>query len=119
MSVYACAPILASRFGTLAGVTHTAPNKHTGGGGPTAGLSRIMREITTMRTSLPVQYGAGIWVRPDEDQPHLLKALISGPMDTPYTHGLFEFDICLPPQYPNVPPKVTAPDRSNRGVGND
>jgi len=66
-----------------------------------------MREITTMRTSLPVEYGAGIWLRPDEDQPHLLKALISGPMDTPYAHGLFEFDICLPSQYPNVPPKVT------------
>lgn len=65
-----------------------------------------MRELTTLRASLPVEYGAGIWVRMDEDRPQILKALVSGPMDTPYAHGLFEFDILLPAQYPYVPPKV-------------
>jgi ubiquitin-protein ligase len=65
-----------------------------------------MREVTTLQNSLPVEHGAGIWIRVDEDKPHVMKALISGPMDTPYAQGLFEFDILLPANYPNSPPKV-------------
>jgi baculoviral IAP repeat-containing protein 6 len=34
----------------------------------------------------------------------LLKALISGPVDSPYAHGLYLFDIGLPEDYPNSPP---------------
>ena len=34
------------------------------------------------------------------------RALILGPDDTPYATGAFIFDILLPPEYPNKPPKV-------------
>lgn len=87
----------------------TASTNHipyTTGPGPTGAINRIMREITTLQTSLPVEYGAGIWIRVDEDKPHVMKVLISGPMDTPYAQGLFEFDILLPANYPNSPPQV-------------
>ena len=33
--------------------------------------------------------------------------LIEGPADTPYEHCLFAFDLCLAPDYPMTPPKVT------------
>lgn len=36
----------------------------------------------------------------------MMKVLISGPDDTPYENGLFEFDIWLPSRYPNAPPKA-------------
>ena len=36
----------------------------------------------------------------------LMRAFISGPPDTPYAAGLWQFDIALPPQYPDIPPKV-------------
>jgi ubiquitin-protein ligase len=33
-----------------------------------------------------------------------LRILIVGPQGTPYEHGLFEFDLWCPPEYPNAPP---------------
>ena len=36
----------------------------------------------------------------------MLRAMLSGPVDTPYAHGLFLFDIFLPDTYPNTPPLV-------------
>lgn len=45
-------------------------------------------------------------VRVDEDRPDILKAMIVAPEGTPYENGCFEFDILLPLDYPNVPPKV-------------
>ena len=30
--------------------------------------------------------------------------MITGPVDTPYEHGLFVFDVHLPPDYPASPP---------------
>ena len=41
-----------------------------------------------------------------------VQALLVGPADTPYEAGCFEFDICLPPEYPNAPPKVSTHSRS-------
>ena len=34
------------------------------------------------------------------------RAMIIGPEDTPYENGIYLFDIFLPPEYPEVPPKV-------------
>lgn len=33
--------------------------------------------------------------------------MIAGPEGTPYSDGLFEFDVFLPLQYPNTPPLMT------------
>lgn len=33
----------------------------------------------------------------------LLKVLITGPAETPYANGCFEFDVYFPPDYPNSP----------------
>ena len=35
------------------------------------------------------------------------RAVIFAPHDTPYANGAFAFDILLPPDYPNHPPKVS------------
>ena len=35
-----------------------------------------------------------------------MQALITGPKDTPYDSGMFVFDILIPNDYPNNPPKV-------------
>ena len=41
----------------------------------------------------------GIYVRLDEDRIDVLRAMIAGPLDTPYSLGLFLFDLYLPPEY--------------------
>lgn len=34
------------------------------------------------------------------------RAVVTGPVDTPYALGCFEFDIFCPPEYPSIPPLV-------------
>jgi ubiquitin-conjugating enzyme E2 O len=53
-------------------------------------------------------------VRAFEDRIDLLKVLIVGPVDTPYYQCLFEFDICLPSDYPSVPPLIFFYSRSQK-----
>mmetsp|Transcript_1260 Transcript_1260/g.1691 ORF Transcript_1260/g.1691 Transcript_1260/m.1691 type:complete len:314 (+) Transcript_1260:173-1114(+) len=42
-----------------------------------------------------------------EERMDLCRAAITGPVDTPYAHGLFIFDAFFPADYPNIPPLVT------------
>merc|ERR1712137_50116 len=46
----------------------------------------------------------GIYLRTNDEHLHLMKALIVGPPGTPYSMGLFEFDIMIPNNYPASPP---------------
>ncbi|KAA6355254.1 MAG: putative Ubiquitin-conjugating BIR-domain enzyme, partial [Streblomastix strix] len=62
--------------------------------------------VSTLATQLPLTKGASIFIAVDENSTQLIKALIVGPMNTPYEQGLFEFDILIPQQYPQAPPKV-------------
>jgi len=67
-------------------------------------MQRIVKECTMMATSLPISLSSSIFVRADEERMDVLKALIIGPMGTPYSIGCFQFDIFLPPTYPMDPP---------------
>ena len=66
-------------------------------------------KVTTELAGLPalaVHWDAFALVRADEACMDLMRALISGPPDTPYACGLWQFDIALPAEYPGVPPRV-------------
>ncbi|KAJ7110312.1 hypothetical protein C8R43DRAFT_1042195 [Mycena crocata] len=60
----------------------------------------LVKELATMATSLP----PGIFVRVDEVRNDVIKIMIAGPDDTPYSGGLFEFDCFMPIAYPATPP---------------
>lgn len=80
-------------------------------------MLRIASEIAGLSADLPVEWSSGIFVRVDEDRPDILKALIMAPEGTPYESGCFEFDIFLPLNYPDTPPKaliVTGPNENCR-----
>lgn len=66
--------------------------------------SRLNREIKGLKRGLPVEPEAAVFVCVDDCRMNVMKALISGVVDTPYAHGLYQFDITLPTNYPNVPP---------------
>ena len=42
-----------------------------------------------------------------EERMDLCRAIITGPVDTPYAHGIFVFDVFFPTNYPSIPPLVT------------
>jgi baculoviral IAP repeat-containing protein 6 len=69
-------------------------------------MKRVRSEISILQASLPTDPRARIHVCFDEDRLDVCRALITGPVGTPYAMGVFEFDLYLPPQYPRVPPKV-------------
>lgn len=66
---------------------------------------RIATEVASLCASLPLSWSSSILLRVDEDRFDFLRACIFGPEDTPYDSGAYIFDIYLPPEYPNVPPR--------------
>lgn len=72
---------------------------------PTA-MKRIISEISSFKSSLPLNYESSIWIRISKTHMNLFSFLISGPKDTPYENGLFLFNAYLPPNYPQIEPKV-------------
>lgn len=66
---------------------------------------RIAKELASMHNSLPSNASNSIFVCMDEQRCDLLKVLVSGPDDTPYQNGLFEFDVFFPGNYPQAPPR--------------
>ncbi|KAI9121132.1 hypothetical protein K1719_008165 [Acacia pycnantha] len=65
-------------------------------------VKRIQQEWSILERNLPET----IYVRVFEERMDLLRAAIVGAPGTPYHDGLFFFDVCFPPEYPNEPPMV-------------
>jgi len=66
----------------------------------------ITKQFKQLSTSLPLSNGSGIFFRQDSTNISLFKFLIIPNEDTPYKYGCFVFEVFLPPNFPNEPPKV-------------
>jgi ubiquitin-protein ligase len=87
----------------VAAVDGLAPRNFTTGAAP----RRLMRELRSLGADLPQPSCAStILVRYDSEKPAYMRALITGPLNTPYAHGCFEFEIKCGEDYPQHPPKV-------------
>lgn len=69
-------------------------------------VKRLAQEAVTLSSSLPLSYSSSVFVRCDNDRLDVMKALITGPAETPYANGCFEFDVYFPPDYPNSPMNI-------------
>lgn len=67
---------------------------------------RLAQEQGSISTSLPLNFSSSVFVRIDEQHMDIMRVVITGPDDTPYSNGCFLFDIYFPPTYPNTPPLV-------------
>ncbi|XP_067135375.1 uncharacterized protein, partial [Centruroides vittatus] len=67
---------------------------------------RIVWELSSLSSSLPLDISSSIFVRTDEAKRSLMRALITGPEGSPFSNGCFQFDIYFPSKYPVKPPKV-------------
>ncbi|XP_057421797.1 probable ubiquitin-conjugating enzyme E2 24 [Lotus japonicus] len=65
-------------------------------------VKKVQQEWNILEKNLP----DNIYVRVFEERMDLMRAAIVGASGTPYHDGLFFFDICFPPEYPNEPPMV-------------
>lgn len=67
---------------------------------------RLSAELPSLKSDgqLPIEYDASIFMCIDDNNPMIIRALITGPPDTPYDSGCFIFDIYIPPAYPKEAP---------------
>lgn len=68
--------------------------------------SAIMKDISVISKSLPLTYDSSIFFRVDESSMNFMQFLITCPQDTPYSGGCLLFNMFIPNDYPNNPPKV-------------
>ena len=69
-------------------------------------LLRVVSEISSLKKNLPINWDTSCILRIDKKQTNMIKFVITGPKDTPYHNGVFEFHAYFPNNYPNEPPKV-------------
>jgi len=77
---------------------------------------RLAQETVTISNSLPISYSSTVFVRCDEERLDVMKVLITGPQDTPYANGCFEFDVFFPADYPDSPPMINLQTTGNQTV---
>ncbi|KAK0720226.1 hypothetical protein B0H67DRAFT_179874 [Lasiosphaeris hirsuta] len=65
-----------------------------------------MKKLVTQIASLRVDLPEGIYVRHGSSRIDIMKVLIVGPSDTPYEHGLFEFDLFCTNEFPQKAPEM-------------
>ena len=71
-----------------------------------SGIIRVLSEISSFKSVLPINWESSIWVRVSKSKFNIFSFLISGPKDTPYENGLFEFHASFSVDYPNTVPEV-------------
>lgn len=69
-------------------------------------LLRVLSEVSSLKKNIPVNWDTSCAIRIDKNNTHLIKFIITGPKDTPYHNGIYEFNAYFPSDYPNSPPKV-------------
>jgi ubiquitin-protein ligase len=79
-------------------------------------LKRLNTEFTKLNENLPCNFSSSYFIRADSNYPQFIKVLIAGSRGTPYEHGLYEFDIYLPGNYPLSVPKCQLKTTGNGSV---
>jgi ubiquitin-protein ligase len=72
----------------------------------TKAIMRMISEMSSFKTGLPLNWESTIWVRYSTVYNNVFSFFISGPKDTPYENGIFEFHAAFPINYPTKEPYV-------------
>lgn len=69
-------------------------------------MLRIVSEISSLKKNLPINWDSSVAMRVSKTNANFISFVITGPKDTPYHNGVFEFHAYFPDGYPSVVPKV-------------
>ena len=69
------------------------------------GIMRVGKELCVFQKSLPLSFSSTVFMRTDDSKSHIMQFIITGPEDTPYSNGCFLFDLVIPSNFPDCPPK--------------
>jgi len=79
-------------------------------------MMRISSEFSSMRKNLPNNWDTSIIVKASSDNLNIFTFVITGPKDTPYHNGIYEFHAYFPKNYPETEPKVLLDTTGNASV---
>ncbi len=79
-------------------------------------IMRIMSEISSLKKDVPINWDSSVAIRTCSTNANYLSFIISGPKDTPYHNGLFEFHAYFPDKYPSTIPNVLIKTTDNGRV---
>jgi len=82
----------------------------------TKAMLRMISEISSFKSNMPLQWDSSIWVRYSKQHNNVFSFFISGPKDTPYENGIFEFHASFPTNYPQSEPQVLLKTTGNNTV---
>ncbi|KAK3366289.1 ubiquitin-conjugating enzyme/RWD-like protein, partial [Lasiosphaeria ovina] len=77
-------------------------NKMDPGKMPKGRMKKLVAQVASLQTDLP----KGIYVRHGSSRLDVMRVIITGPADTPYELGLFEFDLFCNQNFPLHPPRM-------------
>jgi len=69
-------------------------------------MLRIISETSSLRKNLPNSWDSSVILRVSKTNVNLISFVITGPKDTPYHNGIFEFHAYFPDGYPTKVPEV-------------
>ncbi len=69
-------------------------------------ISRLQKEFVILKKSIIINKMASIFFYVNSNSIQKMRFLITGPIDTPYSYGLFVFDMGITNEFPNKPPVV-------------
>ncbi len=79
-------------------------------------IIRISSELSSLKKNLPNNWDTSVILRTSKNNLSLITFLITGPDDTPYHNGIFEFHGHFPNEYPSKEPKILLDTTGNGAV---
>ncbi len=69
-------------------------------------VTRLQKEFIVIKKSITIDKDASIFFTISKSQINKMRYIITGPIGTPYSYGLYIFDMTIPNEFPNKPPLV-------------
>lgn len=77
-------------------------------------VSRLQKEFVILKKSITIDKDAAIFFSVDKKNIFKMRFIITGPKDTPYSYGLFFFDMTFTKEFPQKPPLVHFLNHGNK-----
>ncbi len=77
-------------------------------------ISRLQKEFVILKKSICITKYASIFFSIEKTNIQKMRFIITGPIDTPYSYGLYIFDMTIPSDFPNKPPVVHFSNNGNK-----
>ncbi len=77
-------------------------------------ITRLQKEFIILKKSITIDKDASIFFTVDKSNIYKMRFIISGPKDTPYSYGLFIFDMSFTTEFPQKPPLVHFVNHGNK-----